>query len=1047
MHALHAFAGFCAFVLFLLNGQPSRAQPRAAVSIEPTPIQDDANLHDVQLMGAARVWAVGDHGVVWYSRDGGRNWTLQPTSVNASLRSVCFLTDRVGWIVGGRTIPYAQIGTGVVLFTENGGETWQRLAADKLPQLYHVQFFDLQHGIAVGETRPEQPTGVFVTQDGGETWNPISGKRQSGWRAADFIDVETGALAGQQGMTSVVGGGGLQPTRAGQLGLQGLRDIDLARDGRGWLVGEGALLRRTNNAGLVWQSPPVPLPEGLSDFFDFRAVASFGDHVWVAGSPGSAVWHSDDGGQSWNKQITGHTVPINRLRFTNERDGWAVGTMGSILATNDGGQRWQNVRGNNRRAALMSLSPRAGGVSLRLLAQQSAEHGYRSVVLLPARHDLGSGETEGHDLDARLHEAVISAGGSAAQIDWQFPIERPEHEKNLERLVADWNRHTEGRLRQVFLGKLVSRLRTWRPTAVVVDEPSPDDAVAKLIYEAALQAIGRAADPTFHLAQQELAALQPWQVQRVFVRLPPGSHGEVDVDPSQYLLRSGMTVATRAAVAEGILKGAPSLSPERETFRLVFSTDSEAGEPKRVNDFFKGLALAPDSAARRRLTDFDDAADEQRRRLARRQRNVQAYARQRFDEPQQAAQVLAHFRQLANGLPPDQAALQLAQLADAYRQRAQWDLVEATYVELVSQYADEPVALDAMRWLFQLWSGLEPAWQRVRTQRVTGARLVGASVQTAKFGQLAGELLGEDLGRSSAGSQQRQGTIRINGDESWRKGTVEHWHEQAIRMAQLMRAKSPALYRSPEVQFPLASLLRERGLHRMSDRLYDRFQRSGAGDAWNAAAAAELWINGPLSESPRATVVCRRAAERPTLDGLLSDACWQGAQELRLTSSAEPADNTAAYAFAMLAYDDEYLYFAWTIPKSPDAPNVSTSMSGRTHDADLTGHDRVTLFLDIDRDYETCYAIHVDQRGYVAEQCWNDASWNPQMFIHADANDQRWRIEAAIPFRELAPAAPAAGVVWGAGIVRTLPAVGWESWTHPAGSDATPQSFGLLRFR
>jgi hypothetical protein len=153
------------------------------------------------------------------------------------------------------------------------------------------------------------------------------------------------------------------------------------------------------------------------------------------------------------------------------------------------------------------------------------------------------------------------------------------------------------------------------------------------------------------------------------------------------------------------------------------------------------------------------------------------------------------------------------------------------------------------------------------------------------------------------------------------------------------------------------------------------------------------------------------------------------------------------YPFGILTYDDEYLYFAWTIPKSPEGASTQPELAGRAHDADVRGHDRVTLTLDVDRDYTTFYTIHIDQRGWVAEECWNDSAWNPEMYIHADGAGDRWRIEGAIPFRELVPAAPMPGAVWAVGLTRTIPGASWQSWMQPAGPPGRPESFGLLRFQ
>src|SRR5262245_46816530 len=61
----------------------------------PTPIEDDAQLHDVHFVGRRLGWVVGDHGVIWHTRDGGETWSLQASGVECPLHSVCFLTDRV----------------------------------------------------------------------------------------------------------------------------------------------------------------------------------------------------------------------------------------------------------------------------------------------------------------------------------------------------------------------------------------------------------------------------------------------------------------------------------------------------------------------------------------------------------------------------------------------------------------------------------------------------------------------------------------------------------------------------------------------------------------------------------------------------------------------------------------------------------------------------------------------------------------------------------------------------------------------------------------
>jgi hypothetical protein len=273
---------------------------------------------------------------------------------------------------------------------------------------------------------------------------------------------------------------------------------------------------------------------------------------------------------------------------------------------------------------------------------------------------------------------------------------------------------------------------------------------------------------------------------------------------------------------------------------------------------------------------------------------------------------------------------------------------------------------------------------------------------------------------------------------------VKNWNQQAIRLAKLLQKTQPNVYASPEIQFPLASVLRSRGSNTLADSLYRRFQANGANNVWSGIASSELWMTNPVELPPRPIVVCYKTNVRPNLDGVLSDDCWQNATEIRLTGTTP--QQTASSAIAFFAYDANYLYYAASIPRHPQLPNDRPVEEGRQHDADLSGFDRLELMLDVDRDYVTHYSINIDQRGKVSERCWNDAKWNPKMFVATEADDLRWRIEVAIPFSELVPTAPKRNDIWAVGLTRILPAIGLESWTHPVSFPVGPESFGLVKF-
>src|SRR5437764_13064828 len=83
-----------------------------------------------------------------------------------------------------------------------------------------------------------------------------------------------------------------------------------------------------------------------------RAVQFVDRHEgWCVGDEG-VVWHTIDGGKSWERQPTGVRASLRSLHFVNPYVGWAAGreelpngagSAGVLLYTKDGGLKWQRV--------------------------------------------------------------------------------------------------------------------------------------------------------------------------------------------------------------------------------------------------------------------------------------------------------------------------------------------------------------------------------------------------------------------------------------------------------------------------------------------------------------------------------------------------------------------------------------------------------------------------------------------------------------------------------------------------------------------------------
>ena len=657
-------------------------------------------------------------------------------------------------------------------------------------------------------------------------------------------------------------------------------------------------------------------------------------------------------------------------------------------------------------------------------------------------------------LDHQADAAVAAAGGSRAIVHWRFPMAIPGLDRNEKRLWEDWNRRNEGRLNQVLIGSLVAKLRTWKPTVLVLDAVGKDDAVGRLVNQAALKAVKWAADATYLVKQAEVTGLEPWKVSRVYVRLADGSSGDAMVSPHEYLPHRGRVTHLVATEAESLLHAPSRQTGKSEAYRLLYDRTSVKETARK--DFFTGIVLWPGSDARRKLAKVDEARLARHQALAKRQRNFQAVAELTASDPRSGAQLIAQIDGITSGFDKERAAVQLLKLADDYRRHSRWDLAEATWIEQVTRYPGAKASLQAMQQLFHLWGGAETAWYRARQVAVLRdqfrpdfttmrGRLAKAAQMMRQPAMLRNASV-LDLGPDPADFVTAPDALPSDRNAQRRGKGIRHWQEQAFRMATVIRKRDPEFYLSPKIQFSMAALLRSRGAFRGTQRTYQRFQHKTGGGRWSTAANAELWLVAPRGTPPKPTVICTRAAARPRLDGVLSDTCWQNAKAVWLTPAKQSDDKLRKPSFILVSYDSEFLYVAGSVPQVISPAGADAKMSKRVRDADLSLFDRIGIRLDVDRDYATWYSLDIDQRGWTADACWGDRAWDPKWYVAAERDKDNWRFEVAIPWKELVPVPPRRGTIWGIGFVRTVPARGVQSWTHPSGKTTRPETFGLMRF-
>jgi photosystem II stability/assembly factor-like uncharacterized protein len=99
----------------------------------------------------------------------------------------------------------------------------------------------------------------------------------------------------------------------------------------------------------------------------FLALARAGNRLIAVGERG-IVMLSDDLGGSWRQASVPVSVSLTAVQFIDERQGWAVGHLGVVLHSSDGGATWTRQLDGLRAAQLVLSAEEAAGADANRLS-------------------------------------------------------------------------------------------------------------------------------------------------------------------------------------------------------------------------------------------------------------------------------------------------------------------------------------------------------------------------------------------------------------------------------------------------------------------------------------------------------------------------------------------------------------------------------------------------------------------------------------------------------------------------------------------------------
>ncbi len=1007
------------------------------------PALNDATLNDVYFVDAHFGWAVGDRGVIWHTEDGGRSWQLQTSGTVCTLRSVWFVGRKMGWAVGGQGIPYSSGSRGLVLATWDGGQTWQALSWDQFPRFHGVQFVNAKDGHAWGESSEFYPAGLFGSENSGRLWHPAAGGSSPGFMGGWFLAPDAGVLTGLAGSISLVQDRAVRPVSMGSLGNRTIRSVQFNNDGSVWAVADGGLILRSSSRGASWSVVPTGLPDPSQAIFDWRGVHTIADSVWVVGRPGAIVLHSPDAGRKWLPQPTGQGLPLEAVWFHDRQRGWAVGSLGTILATQDGGQNWQVQRRGGERAALLAVHGLAVSVPLLAHVQLGAEQGYLSVDLSVVSNAQNWDDSARSTAESRLADAVCIAGGSRSELEWRFPVNPLA--LSLSHALDEWNRQSDGQALKDLERRLVLAIRMWRPEAIVCDSPDPNeapDSTCALVSQALERAFQSAADATEFPELIDLARLEPWSAKKLLAATRSAEAAEIRISASELSRRpgtSGKPLDDQASLATSLVAETYRPSDEELKYRLVASR-LPAG--KSDNSLMAGIVLEPGGIARRKLLPPEEITDAQRRSVQMR-RNLWAILNRADGQPVLARQLNAQLGSALKDLSPEQAGNMLFALARTHFSQGRWSETRELLEKLLRDFPEHLTSAEAQRWLVQFYASSE-ARHRERLSGVVHQSMAEPVAARSQVGEPSkGSKPAAQQSSANGPTSARMSSSRTGGAVGG-QGSDVAWATGAAEFAKRLMQSSPLSWSDPALQFPLAAAQRTLGNVKDAEKFYTTFSLSREFGPWADAARSERWMRDRQGAPPKPVVLSIKTPSPPHLDGVLDDAVWRTSMPIAL-QNLQRVDGDDWQTRAWVAHDQRFLYFAISCySNSGESP---AALRPRSRDMDLSAQDQVHLTIDLDRDYTTYYHLAVDRRGCVFDACWGDRTWDPNWYVASQSDKHGYRIEAAIPISELTDTMPMNDTVWAFNAVRVVPGQRVMAWSRPAGLAPRPEGMGYLLFR
>lgn len=240
-----------------------------------------SGIHAIHIVSPTDIVVIADGGVHRWSNN---TWTSLNLPVTSGVSGGFILDDQHIWCFTAGSSP-------VIYSTANGGGMWSSSTQVARPDV--VMFYDTQYGIALDGRM------VYQSKNGGLQWSLVSNNAIHN----SVNDITFGA----------------SPNVLMAATFNAVPTISL-------------------DSGRTWTQKPM----GLINQRNY-SIASISDEDFWVGNDLSSVAFTTDAGTSWIETSGPGRRIMNDVFFLNRNEGFAVGSEGTLLRTQNGGAQWEDI--------------------------------------------------------------------------------------------------------------------------------------------------------------------------------------------------------------------------------------------------------------------------------------------------------------------------------------------------------------------------------------------------------------------------------------------------------------------------------------------------------------------------------------------------------------------------------------------------------------------------------------------------------------------------------------------------------------------------------